>query len=81
MKDRLTMNKDTIDFINHGASAFLNIAQMTQYRIQYVQRREAEVKEKMYKHAFLARVGILSLFTMGVLGLIESYKDDNVYQD
>lgn len=71
------MNRDTINFINHSASTFLNIAQMTQYRMKYVQDRDAEDKEKMYKHAFLAGVGILSLLTMGGLGLMESRKNDN----
>ena len=71
------MNKDTIDLINHSASTFLDIAQMTQYRMKYVQDKDAEAKEKMYKHAFLAGVGILSLLTMGVLGLMESRKNDN----
>lgn len=50
---------------------------MTQYRMKYVQDRDAEDKEKMYKHAFLAGVGILSLLTMGGLGLMESRKNDN----
>lgn len=81
MKDRLTMNKDTIDLINHSASTFLNIAQMTQYRMKYGQDGNAENKQKMYKHAFIAVVGILSLLTMGVLGLIESHKNDNVFVD
>lgn len=49
---------------------------MTQYRMKYVQDRDAEAKEKMYKHAFLAGVGILSLLTMGVLGLMESRRND-----
>lgn len=71
------MNKDTINLIKDSASTFLNIAQMTQYRMKYVQERDAEDKEKMYKHAFLAGVGILSLLTMGVLGLMDSRKDDN----
>ena len=71
------MNKDAINLINHSASTFLNIVQMTQYRMKYVQDRDAESKEKMYKHAFFAGVGIFSLLTMGVLGLMESRKDDN----
>jgi hypothetical protein len=50
---------------------------MTQYRIKYVQERDAENKEKMYKHAFLAGVGILSLLMMGMLGLIENSMNDN----
>ena len=46
------MNKDAINLINHSTSTFLNIVQMTQYRMKYVQDRDAESKEKMYKHAF-----------------------------
>ena len=71
------MNKDVINLIKDSASTFLNIAEMTQYRMRYVQNRDAEAKEKMYKHAFLAGVGILSLLTMGVLGLMESRRNDN----
>lgn len=62
------MNKDTINLIKDSASTFLNIAEMTQYRMRYLQDRGAEDKEKMYKHAFLAGVGILSLFTIGNSG-------------
>lgn len=68
------MNKDVINLINHSASTFLNIAQMGQYRMKYLQERDAEDKEKMYKHAFLAGVGILSLLTIGISGLIDSRK-------
>lgn len=75
------MNKDTITLIKDSASTFLNIAQMTQYRVKYLQNRDAEAKEKMYKHAFLAGVGILSLLTMGVLGLMESRRSDNRVMD
>ena len=71
------MNKDTKDIINHSASTFLNIAQMTQYRMKYVQDRNAEAKEKMIKYTILSGVGILSLLTMGVLGLMESCRIDN----
>ena len=71
------MNKDTINLIKDGTSTFLNIAQMTQYRMKYVQERDAEDKEKMYKHAFLAGVGILSLLTIGIVGLMENRKNDN----
>lgn len=71
------MPQDTINFIKNSASTFLNIAQMTQYRMRYLQDRDAEDKEKMYKHAFLAGVGILSLLTIGIAGLIESRKNDN----
>ena len=68
------MNKDTIDLINHSASTFLNIAQMTQYRMKYLQDRDAEDKEKMYKHAFLAGAGIACLLTIGIVGLMENSK-------
>jgi len=44
---------------------------MTKYRIEYVQNGGKEAEEKMYKHALFAVVGIMSLFTMGVLGLTE----------
>ena len=71
------MNTDTINLIKDGASTFLNIAQMTQYRIKYVQDWDAEAKEKMYKHAFLAGVGIACLFMIGIAGLIDSQKNDN----
>lgn len=69
------MNKDTINLVKESASTFLNIAQMTQCRINYLQNRDAEDKEKMYKHALLAGVGILSLLTIGIVGLMESRKD------
>lgn len=66
------MNKDTINLINHSTSTFLDIAQMAQYRMKYVQDRDAEAKEKMYKHAFLAGAGIAYLLTIGIVGLIEN---------
>lgn len=50
---------------------------MTQYRVKYLQNRNAEAKEKMYIHAFFAGVGILSLLTIGVLDLMESRRNDN----
>lgn len=68
------MDKDVINLIKDSASTFLNIAQMTQYRMKYVQERDAEDKEKMYKHAFLAGVGIFSLLTMGILELMDNSK-------
>lgn len=71
------MNKDTINLIKDSTSTALNIAQMTQYRVKYVQDRDAEAKAKMYKHAFFAGVGILSLLTIGVLGLMESRRCNN----
>ena len=66
------MNKDIITLIKDSASTFMNIALMTQYRMRYLQKKDAEDKEKMYTHAILAGVGILSLLTIGVMGLMES---------
>lgn len=67
----LLMNKDVIYLVKDSASTFMHIAQMTQYRIKYMQDRDAEDKEKMYKHAFLAGAGIACLLTIGIAGLIE----------
>ena len=69
------MNKDAINLINHSTSTFLNIVQMTQYRMKYVQDRDAESKEKMYKHAFLTGVGIFTLLAIGIAGLVDSRKN------
>ena len=69
------MNKDTINLVKDSASTFLNIAEMTQYRMRYLQDKDAEAKTNMYKHAFFAGVGILSLLTIGVLGLMESRRN------
>ena len=41
------MNKDTISLINHSASTFHNIAQMTQYRMMYLLDRVAEDEATM----------------------------------
>lgn len=71
------MNKDTISLIKDSASTFLNIAQMTQYRMRYLLDRNAEDKEKMYKHAFLAGAGIACLLTIGIAGLMNSRRNDN----
>ena len=70
------MTNDTINLIKDSVSTFRNIAQMTQYRMRYLQDRDAEAKEKMYKHAFLAGVGILSLLTIGIAGLMESQRQE-----
>ena len=71
------MNKDTINLIKHSVSTFLNIAQMTQYRMKYVQDRDAESKEKMYKYAFLTGVGIFTLLAIGIAGLVDSRMNYN----
>lgn len=66
------MNKDVINLIKDSASTFLNIAEMTQYRMRYVIKGDTEDKKKMCKHAFLASAGIVCLFMIGIAGLIES---------
>ena len=71
------MNKDVTNLIKDSTSTFLNIAQMTQYRMKYLQDRDKESKEKMVKYTVLSCVGILFLLTIGIAGLIESRKDDN----
>lgn len=68
------MNRDAINLINHSVSTFLDIAQMTRYRVKYVQEGNPEDKKRMYKHAFLAGVGIVCLLTIGIVGLVESRK-------
>ena len=69
------MNKDVINLINHSASTFSNIAQMTQYRVKYVQDRDKESRDKMIYHTCLAGVGIACLLTIGILGLTESRRN------
>lgn len=71
------MNKDTINLVKDGASTVLDIAQMTHYRMKYLQDRDAESKKKMIKYTILSGVGILSLLTIGVLGLMESRRNNN----
>lgn len=81
MKDRITMNKDTINLIKDGTSTFLNIAQMTQYRMKYVQNADRENKEKMIKYILYIE-GIAYLLTMGIAGLIESvnnFEDEHCF--
>ena len=62
------MDKDVINLIKDCASTFLNIAQMTQYRIAYLQKRDDESKEKMIKYTILTGLGIASLFAIGIAG-------------
>lgn len=71
------MNEDVINLVKDSASTFLNIAQMTQYRMKYVQERNAEAKEKMYKHAFWAGFGIFTLLAIGIAGLVDSRMNYN----
>lgn len=39
---------------------------MTQYRMKYLQKRNAEDNEKTYKHTFLSGAGIACLLTIGI---------------
>ena len=70
------MNKDTINLIKDSGSTVLNIARMAQYRVRYLQDRDAESKEKMIRYTVLSCIGIASLFMIGIVGLIES-RDGN----
>ena len=71
------MNKDVTNLIKDSTSTFLNIAQMTQYRIKYLSEGDKGAKEQMYKHVFLAGVVIAYLLTIGITGLLESCKNDD----
>ena len=71
------MNKDTINLIKDSTSTALKIAQRTQYRVKYLQDGNAEAKEKMYKHVFLAGVGIACLLAIGIAGLVDSRTNYN----
>lgn len=66
------MNKDVTNLIKDSADTMLDIAQMTQYRMKYLQDRNAEDKEKMIKYTLLSVAGIACLLTIGIVGLIES---------
>ena len=50
----------------------VNIVQMTQYRMRYLQDRNPEDKEKMIKHTVLSVAGIACLFMIGISGLTEN---------
>lgn len=65
------MDKDVKDLIKDSASTFLNIAQMGQYRMRYLQDRDAEDKEKMIKYTVLSVVGTACLLTIGIAGLVD----------
>lgn len=57
-----------------SADTMLNIAQMAQYRMRYLQDRDARDKEKMIKYTVLAGFGIACLFMIGISGVIENNK-------
>lgn len=66
MIDRLTMDKDVKELIKDSADTMLNIAQMTQYRMRYAEKKDARDKEKMIKYAVLAGFGIACFFMIGI---------------
>ena len=66
------MDKDVKELIKDSADTMLNIAQMGQYRMRYLQNRNARDKEKMIKYTVLSIAGIASLLIIGIVGLIES---------
>lgn len=66
------MDKDVKDLIKDSADTMLDIAQMTQYRMMYLQDRNAEDKQKMIKYTLLSVAGIACLLTIGIVGLKES---------
>lgn len=66
------MDKDVKELIKDSADTMLNIAQMGQYRMRYLQNRDASDKEKMIKYTVLSVAGIACLLTIGIVGLIES---------
>ena len=66
------MDKDVKDLIKDSADTMLDIAQMTQYRMMYLQDRNAEDKQKMIKYTLLSVVGIACLLAIGIIGLIEN---------
>lgn len=65
------MDKDVKELIKDSADTMLNIAQMGQYRMRYLQNRDSRDKEKMIKYTVLSIAGIASLLTIGIVGLIE----------
>ena len=65
-----TKTNDVAELTKLSLSTFLNIAQMTQYRMRYAQRMDAEDKEKMIKYTCLAGLGTLGLLAFGIAGLI-----------
>ena len=66
------MDKDVKDLIKDSADTMLDIEQMTQYRMMYLQDRNAEDKQKMIKYTLLSVAGIACLLTIGIVGLKES---------
>lgn len=66
------MDKDVKDLIKDSADTMLNITQMTQSRMKYLQDRNAEDKQKMIKYTLLSVAGIACLLTIGIVGLKES---------
>ena len=71
------MNKDVKQIVEKGASTTLDITQMLLSYAKYLRDRDEESKKKFIRYSIVAGVGILSLITVGVLGLMESRKKDD----
>ena len=79
-----TKTNDVAELTKLSLSTFLNIAQMTQYRYQYVLGKElqsdgsiqtstselSQNKAKMIYHTCLAGLGALGLLAYGIVGLM-----------
>ena len=66
------MDKDVKNLIKDCVDTKLNISQMAQYRMRYLQNRDAEDKKKMIQYTVLSGTGIVCLLTIRIVGLIES---------
>ena len=82
---------DVADLTRQGVTTFLNIGLMARYMYLYYNGKElqndspaqvnayelAQNRDKMIKYTILSGDGILSLLTMGVVGLMENSRNDN----
>ena len=88
--DRARTN-DVAELTKLSLRTFLDIGQMARYRYLYTYEKElqkdcpaqvnacelAQNRDKMIEYTILFGVGILSLLTMGVVGLMENSRNDN----
>jgi hypothetical protein len=78
---------DVVDLVKFGLTTFLNIGEMGRYMYLYFSEKESQNnirtsaralnqnRDKMIYHTCLAGVGILGLFTIGIVGLTESRRN------
>ena len=90
-----TKIKEVLDLTKQGISTFYYIGQMARYRYQYSLEKEpqsdrsiqvntselAHNKDKMIKYTILSGIGMLSLFAMGIAGLVENRKNNSLFFD